>query len=84
MQLINPNPTTSASQRLRILTDLQQGKELTSLTMLTNYGAIDGRKRISELRAQGYPIKDKKGYNASTRKHFNIYYLDIPGVAGPV
>jgi len=84
MQLINPNSTSSTSQRLRILADLQDGKELTSLTMLVDYGAIDGRKRISELRALGYPIKDRKGYNESTKKHFNIYYLENNGGAGPV
>lgn len=84
MQLINLNSTSSTSQRLRILADLQDGKELTSLTMLVNYGAIDGRKRISELRAQGYPIKDRKGYNESTKKHFNIYYLENNGEAAPV
>lgn len=81
MQLINPNPMSSVSQRLRILADLQNGRELTSLTMLTKFGAIDGRKRISELRAQGFPIKDKKGYNVITKKHFNIYYMEKTGDA---
>lgn len=84
MFVINTNQESSASQRVRILTHLQAGKELTSLSMLTKFGAIDGRKRISELRALGYPIKDKKGYNESTKKHFNIYYLENNGEADPV
>lgn len=73
---INSNPASSASQRQRILEFLEAGGELTSLTMLSKFGAIDGRKRISELRAAGHPIKDRRGYNAGTRKHFNIYYMD--------
>lgn len=76
MELINLNNTSSVSQRAHILLELQEGKELTSLTMLTKFGAIDGRKRISELRRMGYPIKDRKGYNEGTKKHFNIYYLE--------
>ena len=83
MQLINLNESSSVSQRLQILRALEAGKELTSLTMLTSFGAYDGRKRISELRALGYPIKDKRGYNEHTKKYFNIYYIDKPG-AGPV
>lgn len=83
MQLINPNPTSSVSQRLLILRALEAGKELTSLSMLTNFGAYDGRKRISELRALGHPIKDKRGYNEHTRKYFNIYYMEH-GPAEPV
>jgi hypothetical protein len=84
MQLINPNPTTSVSQRLQILRALEAGKELTSITMLTHFGAYDGRKRISELRALGYPIKDKRGYNERTKKYYNIYYMVGTPEAGPV
>ena len=84
MQVINPNTTSSASQRVRILAALQTGRELTSLGMLLEFDAIDGRKRISELRAQGFPIKDKKGYNEHTRKHFNIYYIERNGEADSV
>lgn len=76
MEPFNPNLTSSSSQRMRILADLKNGAELTSLTMLQRYGAIDGRKRISELRALGYPIKDRREYNISTKKHYNIYFLE--------
>ena len=81
MLTVNQNPTTSISQRRSILADLQAGRELTSLSMLTKFGAIDGRKRISELRAQGFPIKSRQGYNDSTKKRFNIYYLENNGAA---
>lgn len=79
MFVINTNQESSASQRVRILAYLQSGRELTSLSILAKFGAIDGRKRISELRSLGYPIKDKKGYNESTKKHFKIYYLENNG-----
>ena len=76
MEPINLNSTSSSSQRMKILADLKNGAELTSLTMLQRYGAIDGRKRISELRRLGYPIKDRREYNTSTKKHYNIYFLE--------
>lgn len=76
MQL-NDIPTSERiSQRKRILAHLQAGEELTSVSMLEKFGAYDGRKRISELRKQGYPIKDRPGHSSTSSARFNIYYMD--------
>jgi hypothetical protein len=78
MELINQNSLSAASQKKIILDKLMRGEELTSAGMLTDKDirAVDGRKRISELRAMGYPIKDRVGYNPETKKRFNIYYME--------
>ena len=76
MQLNDVPTSERLSQRKRILAHLQAGGELTSVTMLEKFGAYDGRKRISELRKLGYPIKNRKGHSASSRATFNIYYID--------
>lgn len=72
----NPNKESSLSQQKRILACLQRGEELTSASMYGMFGAVDGRKRISELRAKGVPVKTRPGYNPSTKKHYSIYYLE--------
>ena len=74
--LLNENIQSSVAQRWKILEYLQAGGELTSLTMLHKFGCIDGRKRISELRRLGYPVKDRPGFNDGTRKHYKIYYIE--------
>jgi len=72
------------SQAKRILAHLQAGGTVTSLSMIHDFDTVDGRKRISELRRMGYPIKDRPGYNENTRKRYNIYYLDTTGEGSPV
>lgn len=57
-------------QRERILEDLLQGKEINMLDDLQRYGT-SCRSRISEIRADGYPVEDyvPKG------ERYKIYYL---------
>lgn len=75
----NENSQSSTAQRWKILSYLQDGGEVTSLSMLNLFGCYDGRKRISELRKLGYPIKDKPGFSPGSRKHFKIYYMEQKG-----
>lgn len=75
MQLTDLNPERRPSQRKRILKHLQDGGTLTSLEMIA-LGIVDGRKRISELRAQGHPILSRKAENPETKARYNIYYMD--------
>ena len=57
-------------QRERILSDLLQGLHVNMLNDIKRYGT-SCRSRISELRADGFPIE---GYTQNG-KNFKIYYL---------
>ena len=62
------------NQTERILNHLKQGREITPLEALYNYGVFRLGARIWELREQGYQIKStiiKKG-----KKHFASYKLE--------
>lgn len=48
---------TTESQKQSILNDLLTGIRLTGLDILKNYGCIKASNRISELKADGYPIE---------------------------
>jgi hypothetical protein len=50
---------TTESQKKQILSDLLTGISLTGLDILKNYGCIKASNRISELKAEGYPIEVK-------------------------
>lgn len=52
-------PNQALSQKQQILNDLLTGISLTGLDILKNYGCIKASNRISELKAEGYPIEVK-------------------------
>ena len=47
------------NQKERILHFLQQGQTLNRLVSWSRLGVLEAPARISELRAEGYPIKTK-------------------------
>lgn len=62
------------SQKSALLTYLQAGNTLTGLQGLSLFGSLSIRNRISELRAEGYDIKDEivRGENG---KRYCRYWL---------
>ena len=59
-----------STQTERILQDLLQGLHLNMLNNIQRYGT-SMRSRISQLRAEGYPIEDYKPKG----EQFKIYFL---------
>lgn len=51
------NGSNKATQRMRIMKHLKEGKTLTSLQAMTELGIMTLPSRISELRRRGEPIK---------------------------
>lgn len=58
-----------------VLNFLQSGKSLTALEALSLFGTMNLRNRISELRAEGYPILDEE-IRGSNGKRFNKYFME--------
>lgn len=71
------NNMDKVSQSKAILRALQNGEILSSLSMLERFGAIDGRKRISELRAAGNIINDEYRLTPEGKRH-KIYFMTDP------
>lgn len=63
----------AASQRKIILERLKAGESLTALQLTLDHHICSPRKRISELRKSGYPIKD--ALMQSQRSRFKVYFL---------
>lgn len=79
---INQNEKQSISQRQMILLWLQEGHTLTCLESLRRFGAFDTRKRISELRAEGWPIEDRWIVSSAGKRVKEYYYNDTTGAEG--
>ena len=71
----NPNDESTGSQKRQILHSLEEGKRLTALTMLDEFGAYHGIRRISDLRSEGYPIQDEWTVTKSG-KRVKVYFID--------
>jgi len=51
--------THISTQRLKILSHLQDGEHITSLDALERYGCMRLASRISELKRKGFPIRSR-------------------------
>lgn len=74
-----PAEGDARSQRSAILALLQEGRVLTKDSAKKLTGAEDYRKRISELRREGYPIADRWQTGTSRYGHacrFKEYYME--------
>ena len=60
------------SQMMMILNDLLDGKEITPIDALNNYGCFRLGARIYNLRELGYDIKTK---TPESGKKYAIYYM---------
>ena len=56
---INPNLESSASQKKRILAILKAGTKPSNYELILARCGVDARKRISELRDEGYEIRSE-------------------------
>ena len=65
----------SATQNKRILQHLQEGKSITPLDALNNYGCMRLAARISELKKQGHVIRSYKRRSANGAT-FSIYWME--------
>ena len=76
---VNPNEESAQSQKRTILTFLSAGGVLTKRNARMISGAEDFRKRISELRRDGYDIKDRWRKERNRYGHvtnFKEYYME--------
>ena len=67
---------TGYTKKERILYALQGGEVLTSASALTRFHTIDLRKRVSELRSEGYPILDKI-VRSVNGEHYKEYFMEV-------
>ena len=71
------------SQKQRILEHMQKGRKLTGLYATNKMMIMDYRKRISELRAEGWDIRSEMVYEyyktgknkGKIRVKYNVYWL---------
>ena len=63
------------SQKERIMKYLQSGRKLTGLYATNIMHIMDYRKRISELRAEGYEIADEWAKDKKKHITYKRYYL---------
>lgn len=63
------------SIKSNVLNYLKEGHTLSELDGWKLFNTLNVRNRISELRQEGYNIKDKTEYNKATKKHYSIYWL---------
>lgn len=63
------------SQRLDILAALQQGRSLTPLDALREFGCLTCSQRVTELRKKGWPIRSKL-VEVSEGKRVARYWLE--------
>ncbi len=60
-----------------ILGHMLEGKSITSLDALNNYGCFRLSARIYDLKKEGYPIKDKFIEVGHQKKHVKVYWMDV-------
>lgn len=65
----------STTQNQRILQHMQQGKAITPIDALNNYGCMRLAARIAELKKQGHAIKSYKRRSANGAT-FSIYWIE--------
>lgn len=59
MANINPNPTSSSSQKSKILAYLLDGNSITPLEALELFGSFRLGARIADIKADGYDVKSE-------------------------
>lgn len=69
-------PSLFATQKETVLAYLTQGGGLSSYEAMTQLFIMDLPKRISELRADGYNIKDK-WIKSANGKRYKFYYMEV-------
>jgi hypothetical protein len=72
--------THNVSQKNQILIELLAGKKLTIREIFTDLNINSPSKRLSEIKADGYPliIEEDKGVNQSGRAtHWTTYRMDM-------
>lgn len=67
--------THISTQRLKILSHLQEGEPITSLDALERFGCMRLASRISELKNKGLPIKSRF-IRTEKGKQVKEYWLD--------
>ena len=58
-----------------ILEALLNGQKLTVLGTVRRFNTVELRKRISELRREGFHIKDEWETNKQTKSKYKVYYV---------
>lgn len=58
----------------RIKSALDAGEHLSGLSGLTSFGSMKLTSRISDLRKQGYNVKDYWNYSDDGKKRWKVYY----------
>ena len=72
---INPNISTSQSQKNRILAYLLQGNSITPLEALYKFNSFRLGARIAEIKAEGYEVQRELVKDAKTGKRYAKYSL---------
>ena len=75
---INPNPESSLTQKKKILAILKSGRRPSNIELINEHCGTDTRKRISELRDEGYDIRTEFFIGKNAEGHivrFARYHL---------
>lgn len=64
-------------QNEMILGHMLEGKSITPIDALNNYGCFRLSARIYDLRKEGYPIKDKYIEVGQQKKHVKVYWMEV-------
>ena len=64
-------------QNEMILGHMLEGKSITTLDALNNYGCFRLSARIYDLKKEGYPIKSKYVEIGNDKKHVKVYWMDV-------
>jgi len=67
----------------RVLEALQRGEELTIQRSISLLGVSALSQRITELRRDGYDIRDRFGTVKGERKPFKVYWMAVPKQPAP-
>lgn len=72
----NPNKLSAASIRARLKERLLHGLAVTPLYGVIQFGSVDIRKRLSELRNEdGMEISERWEKNYDTGKRYKVHYM---------
>lgn len=72
----NPNEQSAASIRARLRERLLSGQSVTPLYGVREFGSVDIRKRLSELRNEdGMEISERWETSITTGKHYKVHYM---------
>ena len=63
------------TQIQQILDDLKQGKKITAIDALRDYGCMNLKGRIWDIKQMGYNIA-KDWHETNSKKYVALYYID--------